>query len=87
MALEETLEIRPIMAVVDNLSNVDILWPFETLILSQPHAPDDNEDEDEELAEEQDRNSQPIVGVMDTPYSQHLEDALAAEDIGTSLNL
>ncbi len=83
MALKETQEIRPIMAVVDSLSNVDILQPFGTLILSQPCAPDDNEDED---AEEQDMNSQPIIGVMGTPYSQDLEDALVAEDIRTSSN-
>ncbi len=82
MAMEETPEIIPLMSSIDSAPGVDILRPFGSLILSQPCAPDDNEDEDEDQAEPGVQTAQPIAGIMGTPYSQDLEDAVAAEDIG-----
>ncbi len=70
MALEETPEIQPLISALDSSSNVDILWPFGSLILSQPCAPEDNEDEDEEQGEpENPVIVQPITGIIGTPYS------------------
>ncbi len=79
MAMEETPEIGPTMALLEETPSIDILCPFGTLVLTQPCCADDNEDKGIQT-QNQSCTEQILSGVMSTPCSQELEDAIAAED-------
>ncbi len=84
MAMEETPEVGPMMALLEETPSIDILRPLGTLVLTQPRCADDNEDNDNEdegmQTQDQSCTKQILSGVMSTPCSRELEDAIAAED-------